>query len=108
VKADVFDDAHVAVLVTFCVLLSLKVAVAVKGWVAPTSKLGLAGEIDIDVTVGAVVTVNGNGLLALPDTVTTTLALPAPTPAGTVTTIPEGPQSVGVAVMPPKVTVLDA
>ena len=59
---------------------------------------------DSEVIAGAVITVNAAPLLAAPPTMTTTFPLAAP--AGTGTTMLVGDQLVGVATMPPNVTVL--
>src|SRR5277367_2934955 len=54
VATDGVAEAHVTLLVTFCVLLSLKVPVAVNCCVAPLVMLGLAGVTAMDCSVAAV------------------------------------------------------
>jgi hypothetical protein len=54
VAVDGVAEAHVTLLVTFCVLLSLNVPVAVNCWVAPLVMLGLAGVTAMDCSVAAV------------------------------------------------------
>ena len=57
VAVAMLEDAHVTLLVRFCVLLSLYVPVAVNCWVSPAAMVGLAGVTAMDSSV-AVLTVS--------------------------------------------------
>jgi hypothetical protein len=92
------------------VVVLLKVTVLVP-WFAPNPVPVIVIDVPTEPEVGdrAVMlgtTVNAAALLATPPTVTTTLPLPPVAPAGTGTVIVVVLQLVGVAVVPPKVTVL--
>ena len=74
VATEVFDELHVALDVTFAVVLLLYVAVAVNCCVAPLAKLGPEGVTVMEVSVGAT-TVNVV-LPLVPLTVADIVALP--------------------------------
>jgi hypothetical protein len=78
----VLDDAHVAVLVRFCVLPSEKVPVAVNCCVAPAAIEALVGVMAIELSV-AVVTVSTTAFEVFPLIAAVMFDVPAPFPVAT-------------------------
>ena len=76
VAAAALEDVHVTVVVMSCVLLSLKVPVAVNCLVVPTAMLALAGVTAIE-TRAAAVTVS-DAVPLIPAEVAVTVAVPVP------------------------------
>lgn len=79
VAADIVPDAHVALLVRFCVLPSLKVPVAVNCYVSPFAIVGLPGVTAIDCSTAAV-TVSMTGELTMLPFAAVISDVPSPSP----------------------------